>query len=71
MADFADEAQAYTERHLEAALHNAKVENPTLRPRGACYNCDEKLPGKLLFCDVDCRDDYEKRCHHDRRINRL
>ncbi|ECS8430932.1 DUF2116 family Zn-ribbon domain-containing protein [Salmonella enterica] len=27
---------------------------------GHCYNCGETVPYGL-FCDTDCRDDYEKR----------
>ncbi|ERL42239.1 DUF2116 family Zn-ribbon domain-containing protein [Pasteurella multocida subsp. multocida] len=26
---------------------------------GLCYYCDEPLPEGQLFCDSDCRDDYE------------
>ena len=33
---------------------------PALVSHGACNYCDEALPPALLFCDVDCRDDYEK-----------
>jgi hypothetical protein len=27
---------------------------------GCCHYCDEALAPVLLFCDVDCRDDYDK-----------
>nr|WP_314608210.1 hypothetical protein [uncultured Janthinobacterium sp.] len=34
---------------------------PTLVAHGCCHYCDETLaPAPLLFCNVDCRDDYEK-----------
>ncbi|XWY20090.1 DUF2116 family Zn-ribbon domain-containing protein [Bisgaard Taxon 45] len=26
---------------------------------GCCYYCNEPLPENQLFCDSDCRDDYE------------
>ncbi|NBV15438.1 hypothetical protein [Janthinobacterium sp.] len=27
---------------------------------GACHYCDEPLVPGLRFCNIDCRDDYEK-----------
>ena len=27
---------------------------------GCCYFCDEALAPAMLFCGVDCRDDYDK-----------
>ncbi|MDX8124950.1 hypothetical protein SKZ59_24540 [Janthinobacterium sp. GMG2] len=33
---------------------------PALAPHGGCHYCDEALAPALLFCDVDCRDDYDK-----------
>ena len=27
---------------------------------GCCHYCDEALAPALLFCGVDCRDDYDK-----------
>ena len=27
---------------------------------GCCHFCDEALAPAQLFCDVDCRDDYDK-----------
>ena len=33
---------------------------PALVAHGACHYCDEPLAPGLPFCNVDCRDDYEK-----------
>ena len=33
---------------------------PALVAHGCCHYCDETLASELLFCNVDCRDDYEK-----------
>ncbi|MGX9785915.1 hypothetical protein [Janthinobacterium lividum] len=33
---------------------------PALVAHGCCYFCDEALAPAMLFCGVDCRDDYEK-----------
>jgi hypothetical protein len=61
MSDFADmasEQQAYLE---EVALYKHKTKR-RLNPCGRCFNCDETIV-KGLFCDKDCREDYEKREH--------
>lgn len=68
MADEADMAQELEELTLKHALAYRK-QGANLNPRGFCYNCDEPLkPQKLgatlrhvaLFCDGECRDDWEK-----------
>ena len=50
---------------LEAAERDACVmkqrAKPTMQAVGHCYNCGEGLRAGMLFCDKDCRDDYEKR----------
>ena len=33
---------------------------PGLVAHGCCHYCDEVLAPVLLFCNADCRDDYEK-----------
>ena len=33
---------------------------PALVAHGCCHYCDEALAPGLPFCNVDCRDDYEK-----------
>ncbi|MBH1983405.1 MAG: hypothetical protein I8H79_12690 [Burkholderiales bacterium] len=33
---------------------------PGLVAHGRCHYCDEALAPALLFCNVDCRDDYDK-----------
>lgn len=73
MADFADEAQIVSERHLAAALQSAKSHNPILKPKGRCYNCEEPVAQGLRFCDDggDCRDDFEWRKQRERSLVRL
>jgi hypothetical protein len=67
MADEADMAQEIEELALKHALAHRK-EGVNLPPKGSCYNCSEPLkPKKVgktlqhvrLFCDEDCRDDWE------------
>jgi hypothetical protein len=54
---------------LEAAEREACVaaarNRPSMPAVCACYNCGEPLRPGLLFCDADCRDDYEKRQKKD------
>lgn len=53
-----DIATQLEEMQREASLRYRK---PTLSACGKCHNCDEPLAVNILFCDVDCRDDFEKR----------
>jgi hypothetical protein len=46
---------------VEMTLRSARLRrNPTLPAIGQCYNCENEIPVGV-FCDSDCRDDYEKR----------
>lgn len=58
MSDAADESQRTEELNLAAARMRRK---PTLLATGRCYNCEEPVGAGRLFCDQDCRDDYERR----------
>ncbi|HFW4798944.1 TPA: hypothetical protein ACIBS5_004429 [Salmonella enterica subsp. diarizonae serovar 60-67:z35:-] len=58
MADEADIASEIERIRTEAAISGR--ERHTLPVTGHCYNCDEHISAGL-FCDADCRDDYEKR----------
>ncbi|EAA0892433.1 hypothetical protein OJ723_003143 [Salmonella enterica] len=60
MADEADIAQELELFSLKIRLAG-RQRNP-LPVTGFCYNCDDRVPEKL-FCDGDCREDYEKRAH--------
>lgn len=58
MPDIADRANDLMELDQKIALSHRKKGG--LKPIGCCYNCSEPLH-KGLFCDADCRDDYERR----------
>lgn len=60
-ADPVDRAVVEQERLLEEHLRLAR-DKPVERLAliGECHNCSEPLADDLRFCDVDCRDDYEK-----------
>ncbi|GBL46262.1 hypothetical protein SFMTTN_2075 [Sulfuriferula multivorans] len=58
--DIFDRAQEVEEKERAACLDWAR-NRPSMLPSGHCYNCDEDLAAGKLFCDADCRDDYQKR----------
>lgn len=53
--DYVEEQQSF--------LHQLRIDSARKHKRlpatGSCYYCREPLD-KALFCDADCRDDYEK-----------
>lgn len=53
------EQQRLLERQLEAAKKAASA--PRLVSTGHCHNCSERLGDSRLFCDADCRDDFQLR----------
>ncbi len=44
------------EMQREAAL---RIRKPQLTACGRCHNCGAAVLSRLLFCDEDCRDDFE------------
>lgn len=54
MSDIVDQANDLIEFMSTHQIKKA----PTLEPTGFCYFCDE--PVERLFCDADCRDDFQK-----------
>jgi hypothetical protein len=61
MADEADRAQEQTEAYLERARSNSAKEGGLVAD-GACHNCGATPDTSAqLFCDADCRQDYELR----------
>lgn len=63
MADIADNADEINELHLQESLAAQKRRAIELKPKGICHYCDEGISSSAnnkLFCDTDCRDDYDK-----------
>ena len=60
MPDEIDRASELEERQRADALSRVRTRVGLLLC-GACHNCGERLPAGRLFCDADCRDDFEKR----------
>lgn len=69
MSDHADNADSRIYRAIAAGLAAAR-RAPELQADCRCHFCDEPVAGELLFCDVDCRDDYQKMESAHRRAGR-
>lgn len=59
MTDIIDQANDHIEREMKMRLEHRRAS--MLPATGECLNCGEHLDGERRFCDVDCRDDYDKR----------
>lgn len=57
--DDADRADHTAEQTLQAALDVRRADGPV--PCGACHFCGETVARGVRFCDIDCRDDWERR----------
>lgn len=62
MADEIDMGCEHEAKYRAAALEaqHEKAEKDKLLECGTCYNCGAKI-AHGLFCDRDCRDDYDHR----------
>jgi len=59
MSDHADNADYKIYRAIAAGLAAARCA-PTLMPDCRCHFCDETVDAEFLFCNSDCRDDFER-----------
>lgn len=59
MADIADNSQTEYEAHLEAALSQRDTASGP-QYTGYCLNCREYVDPPRRWCDVDCRDTWER-----------
>lgn len=53
-----DDSDKGTEQEMLNLAIALSIRKPTLPIIGYCYNCNERVTG--LFCDADCRDDYDR-----------
>lgn len=56
-----DDADLTQERMEKEMALQLRVRRPELLPNSMCHNCGEAVLADAKFCDVDCRDDWEKR----------
>lgn len=59
MSDIADSADARINLDIEYALKNMQLA-PMVEPDMHCLFCDEAVGHGELFCNIECRDDYQK-----------
>ena len=61
MADDIDNANAIAETLNDAAIRNIRANTKRgLKPTGFCFFCDSEVSSHLLFCNSECRQDYEQ-----------
>jgi len=61
MTDIYDQATEREERDRALSLSVVLARKPAILPNGQCYNCGHSLAHDGLFCDGDCRDDWQAR----------
>ena len=72
MADDVDRSNAMAEVALEAYIAQVRARaNYSLLPVGVCYNCEEPIQGGRLFCDGECRADYDYRVQRNKANGRI
>lgn len=55
----ADRAQAWREQFEQLSISALRKANAP-KATGRCLYCAEPLANGVLFCDSDCRDDFER-----------
>ncbi|WP_037427203.1 hypothetical protein [Shewanella sp. POL2] len=69
MSDNVDDANALADLQLQVAMAGRK--RPVMRPfTGCCYWCCEPVESPRIFCDADCRDDFERDAALKGRVKR-
>lgn len=58
--DDIDRAQAQEEMARDIAIRAASAGAPVIPATGACHWSDALLPVGARFCDVDCRDGWQR-----------
>ncbi len=60
--DSADQAEKQESFLLAERIREVRSRTTTKSrvPRGSCYFCDEPLPEPDIFCDRDCKEDYDR-----------
>ena len=69
MSDVADRADWRIAQDIKAAMVHAS-RTPLLEADGYCHYCDEHVAHGALFCNTDCRDDYQTEQEALRRAGR-
>lgn len=70
MGDIADVSDDGIARAVQAGIEQVRRAH-NLRADGCCHFCDEVAAPEALFCNADCRDDYEHEQAALRRAGRI
>ena len=65
MTDDFDKASDLEQHDRDEAIKYIRSHQKSIESNGFCLNCHEL--SKKRFCDIDCRNDYEKR-HYDNKL---
>lgn len=61
MSDDLDRAQEASDMLTDASIRNIRNNtNRGLKPTGLCYYCESDVNSDKLFCNVECRQDFEQ-----------
>jgi hypothetical protein len=66
MQDDFDRASDLEQHDRDEAIKHIREHQKPIESNGSCLNC--YAPSTKRFCDIDCRNDYEKR-HHESRLS--
>ncbi len=61
MADQVDVANAWNDLQNETLVRAARDKKSTIEATGACLFCDEPVESPKRWCDVECRNEWERR----------
>lgn len=65
MQDDFDRASDLEQHDRDEAIKYIRDHQKPIKSNGSCLNCQS--PSIKRFCDIDCRNDYEKR-HYENRL---
>lgn len=65
MADIIDNANDRIEIEMGRLLQSKRYS--AMQPTGQCHYCSESVRSNLLFCDSECRDEYDREAAIRRR----
>ena len=70
MTDGVDIANDTAEKTLTSIIQN-RTKEKSLQPKGHCFYCNENIEKGSLFCDPDCRNDFDAEVEAKKRNGRI
>ena len=61
MQDDFDKASDLEQTVRDFAIERVRSQSKIFEPTGFCLNCREPISKSKRFCNIDCRDDFQKR----------